>query len=572
MKRETMRERIEAMRGQLETERSSFLSHWKDLSDMILPRRSRWFSSDINRGDRRTKSIIDSTATVASRTLSSGLMAGITSPARTWFKLTTPDPDLADQQNIKLWLDTVTRRMAATMLRSNLYNSLPILYGDIGTFATSAMYVEEDFKHVFRTYVFPVGSYMVGNDDRGKVGVFLRDTEMTVRQIVDKFGARSESGEVDWTNISTTVRSQYDVGNFETRVAVCHAIFPNADHDCGMMRSNRKKYRSVYLERGTSGADEKYLSDSGYDIFPVLAPRWEVCGEDSYGTSCPGMIALGDIRQLQAMEKDILKAVRKMVDPPMKGPMSMRNQPSTILPGGITWVPDGEAGKDAFKPAHEVQLRIADVEEKQRQTRERINYAYYVPLFMMLSMGDRREMTATEVAERREEKLLGIGPVLEQLNQDLLDPLIDLVFEFMLRQNLIPEAPPELQGVELKVEYVSIMAQAQKAGGLASLDRFGQFMQQLFAIDPTSLDKVNRDALIDEYGDITGVAPKILRDEGEVLQIRQARAKAAQQREAAEMAAQAAKATKDLSGSSMEGDSALSRLVNQSRAGQLVNQ
>ena len=108
------------IRAQLENERSTFLSHWRECANYILPRRSRFYTTDVNRGDRRNQNIIDSTATLAARTLQSGMMSGLTSPARPWFRLTTPDPGLAEFGAVKGWLDIVTRRMINVLLKSNI--------------------------------------------------------------------------------------------------------------------------------------------------------------------------------------------------------------------------------------------------------------------------------------------------------------------------------------------------------------------------------------------------------------------------------------------------------------------
>jgi len=112
---QTKRQKYETLRGQLDLERSSFTAHWRDLSDYILPRRSRFTLSDVNRGERKNKNIIDSTATLAARTLRSGMMAGITSPARPWFRLTTPDPEMAEFGPVRGWLDQVQNRMTITI-------------------------------------------------------------------------------------------------------------------------------------------------------------------------------------------------------------------------------------------------------------------------------------------------------------------------------------------------------------------------------------------------------------------------------------------------------------------------
>jgi len=125
--------------SKLQLERSSFDDHWRQLNDFILPRRTRFQTTDDDQDkDRRTTKIVDGTATRAARTLQSGLHSGVTSPARPWFRLTTPDPDLAEFGPVKQWLHTVTTRMQTVFLRSNIYNILPVLYGDLGVFGVFA--------------------------------------------------------------------------------------------------------------------------------------------------------------------------------------------------------------------------------------------------------------------------------------------------------------------------------------------------------------------------------------------------------------------------------------------------
>ncbi len=145
-----------------------------------------------------------------------------------------------------------------------------------------------------------------------------------------------------------------------------------------------------------------------------------------------------------------------------------------------------------------------------------------------MANSDRRNITATEIEERHEEKLLALGPVLEQLNQDLLDPLIDNTFAFMAQQGLIQPPPEEVQGAGLKVEYISVMAQAQKLVGLSGLERFAGFTMNMAQANPQVLQKLDFDQMIDMYGDMTSVPPSVIRSDEEVEQIRQAEAQAAQ--------------------------------------------
>ena len=568
----TRRQKLEQLNSQLERERSTFEAHWRDLSDYIAPRRSRFFVADANKGDKRNQKIIDSTATLAVRTLRSGMMGGVTSPARPWFRLTIPDQDLAEFGPVKEWLHTVTTRMITLFLRSNLYNILPKVYGDIGTFGTSAMLMDQDRETGFKFYTFPIGSYKIGTDYKNQVRVFWRDFQMTVRQIVERFGQDPQDPtKIDWRNISEHVKALWDTKNYETRVDIAHVILPNELHNPKLLNSKFKKFASIYYERGTSGQnnnqgyfaagqEDKFLSEKGYDYFPVLAPRWETTGEDVYGTDCPGMTSLGDIKQLQTGEKRGLQAIEKMINPPMMGPTSLKTQKASILPGDITYV-DIRDGMQGFKPVHEVRFDINALEAKQQQVRDRINRAYFVDLFLMLANSDRRQITATEINERREEKLLALGPVLEQLNQDLLDPLIDNAFTIMEDMGMIPQAPDEIAGKDIKVEYISIMAQAQKLVGLGGIERFANFVGGIAGLAPGILDKVDGDQIVDYYGDLTSIPPGIVRSDDEANGLREQRAQAQAQQQQAEQAAMAAQTAKDLSQANPEGDNALAAFI-----------
>lgn len=571
------RKGYDILRGQLDSERSSFMGLYRDLGDYILPMRPRFTLTDANRGDRRNNKILDCTPTFAANTLSSGMMSGITSPARPWFRLTTPDPELSEYGPVKEYLHRVSMRMNQVFLRSNLYNVLPPVYGDLGTFGTSPMMIEEDFERVIRMNSFPVGSYYIAKDFRGQVNVFFREFRMTVRQVVETFGrADQKTGKPDWSHISDHVRNLYEKSNYETWVDVCHVISPNQDYDQGKADSKFKRFSSCYYERGAVGGsnsyvaeEDRFLRESGYDYFPVLCPRWQVTGEDVYGTSCPGMTSLGDNKQLQLGERRCLQAIEKMVNPPMVAPSNMKTVKSTILPGEVTYY--DETTDKKFRPAHEVNFRIDLLEGKQQQCRERVNRAFYVDLFLMLAYTDRKQITAREIEERHEEKLLALGPVLEQLNQDLLNPLIDNTFEIMDRQRLLPEPPDELQGEALKVEYLSIMAQAQKLVAVGGIERFTGFLMQ-FAPDPAdpTWDKVDKHQLVDEYGEAVGLSPRIIRPDDKVTEIAAQRQQANQAAQKAAMVKEGAAAASNLASADMSGDNALTALLRTAKAGEIT--
>lgn len=533
---ETIKEQLLKQVALLNNDRSSFEPHWRELSDFINPRGSRFLVTDVNRNDRRNSKTVDPTATLANRTLSSGMMSGITSPARPWFKLATPDPDMMDYGPVKLWLEAVQRRMNEVYNKPNLYQSLPLLYSSLGTYSTGAMAVLEDDEDVIRTMMFPIGSYYLANSARGSVDTCYRKFTMTVRQLVMEFGM---------SNVSTSVKGLWESGSYETWIEVIHAVYPNIDRDTGKLDSKNKRVKSVYFEVG--GDNDKLLRESGFDEFPIMAPRWEVNGEDVYGSSCPGMIALGQVKALQLEQKRKSQLIDKATNPPMIGPTSLRSQRVSLLPGDVTYL-DVMTGQEGLKPAYLVNPNTADLLADIQDTRQMINSAYFVDLFMMLQNINTRSMPVEAVIEMKEEKLLMLGPVLERLNDECLNPLIDRTFSIMARKNLLPPPPDVLQGMPLKIEYISVMAQAQKSIGLSSLASTVGFIGQLASLGKTeALDKLDADQAIDAYSEMSGVSPTVIVPQEQVNQIRQDRAQQQQQQQAMAMGMAAAQGAKTLS-------------------------
>ncbi|MCJ5627080.1 portal protein [Klebsiella pneumoniae] len=550
MAAETLKEQLQKQQAQLTNDRSSFDPHWRELSDFINPRGSRFLVTDVNRDDRRNTKIVDPTATLAARTLSSGMMSGITSPARPWFKLATPDPDMMDYGPVKLWLEVVQRRMNEVFNKSNIYQSLPLLYASLGNYSTGAMAVLEDDSDVIRTMMFPIGSYYMANSARSSVDTCFRKFSMTVRQLVMEFGLN---------NVSDSVKGMWDSGNYESWIEVIHAVYPNIDRDTAKLNSKNKPVKSVYYEVG--GDSDKLLRESGFDEFPIMAPRWEVNGEDVYGSSCPGMIALGQVKALQLEQKRKSQLIDKATNPPMVGPSSLRNQRVSLLPGDITYI-DQVTGQDGLKPAYLVNPNTADLLADIQDTRQIINSAYFVDLFMMLQNINTRSMPVEAVIEMKEEKLLMLGPVLERLNDECLNPLIDRTFSIMARKNLLPPPPDVLQGMPLRIEYISVMAQAQKSIGLSSLSSTVGFIGQLAQAKPEALDKLNVDQAIDAFAEMSGVSPTVIVPQEQVEQVREQRAQQQQQQQMVAMGMAAAQGAKTLSEAQTEDPSVLTALSN----------
>lgn len=533
----------------LKTERSSWVEHWREISQYMMPRSGRFITSDTNKGSKKHNNIYDSTCLRAPRVLSAGMMAGMTSPARPWFRLTTSVPELDESAGVKKWLSDVTRLMQMIFAASNTYRALHAMYEELGVFGSNGNIVLSDYDNVIHSYPLTIGEFAFAADYRGQVNTLYREIYKTVGQLVDEFGKEA---------CSTSVQSLYLSGKVDAWVPVIHAIEPRTDRDINKRDNKNMPFRSVYFEPG--GDHGRMLRESGFQRFPALCPRWVTVGGDIYGSMCPGMEALGDAKQLQHQQLRKAQGIDYQTKPPVQVPTSMRGQEVNMLPGGVTYV-DSASPTGGVRQAFESRIDLSYLLEDIRDVRERINSSFYADLFLMLANNTNPNMTATEVAERHEEKLLMLGPVLERMHNEILDPLIDITFSQMINSGVVPTPPEELQGMELKVEFVSMLAQAQRAIATNSIDRFVIALGSVANIKPEVIDKFDADRWADEYADMLGVSPDIIVPGRQVALIRQQREQVAQAQQQAELLAQNVNTAQALSSIDTNKDSALTNVT-----------
>lgn len=546
---EQNRQYFDRRNGQLKLEKSYYVDHWRELAEYTGPRSARFFVTDRQKqGSTRNSKLIDGTPIFANRTLASGLVSGVTNPARAWVLYRMANPDLNRFQPVKEWLDTARKRTHEAFIKSNLYSVLPQAYADLGAYGTTAFAVEEDPGSGITCEAFPIGSYSISTGPRGRVNTIYRESQMTVAQLVDRFGLK---------NCSTPVQDAFARGDLDRWHTVIHAIEPNLEHDPDKINSRFKRFISVYYEEGSK--DVPFLSRKGFDDFPVMAPRWQTVGEDMYGIS-PGMDALGDIKSLQTMHRRKLQALDKKVTPPMIGPSSLMNKRVSLLSGDITYV-DVANGANSLTPAYQVNLQLSELKEEIAETQYRIKQAFYSDLFLMISSIDRSNLTATEIAAKKEEQLLALGPVYLKLNDELLDPLVERTFRILLQQGKLPPPPPEMQNQEMAIEYVSTMAQAMKAVGVSNLERHLTFVGGLANAWPTVLDGINADAVVEEHAEMVGVPPRITNDAATRKAIRDQRAQQEKAAQAMQVAQQGADVAQKLAGSPLGENNALSQIM-----------
>lgn len=497
----------------LKTLRSPWEHIWTELAKFIEPTR---YKHDIKpEGWTSRRHIIDITATMSWRTLKSGMHSGITSPARPWFKWKSKDPDLNKWGPVKEWLQAAEDRARDICAGSNIYSAFHTGYGDMGQFGQSCGILMEDNRNVIRMLQLVHGQFWLARDENGRCNSLYRRFEWPVHRIVNRFGLK---------NLSRAVREAYDQSRYDAKFTIWHAIEPRYKRNTSSQRKQDKPFLSNYWEDGRDSSPDArpLLEESGFDTNPIIAPAWELSGDDTYSLS-PGMVALGSIKMLMKEQSDKLDGIEKQVKPPMTGPTSMEGSPASLVPGSITYS-DDPTGK-GYRPAFEVNWNLANLIVDIKDVQNQCDRAFFADLFMMLAnMEGVQPRNTLELSERKEEKLLQLGPVLENIYNDQLDPFTDRLWDIMQRRRLLPPPPQELQGQMLDVEYTSMLAQAMKAQRTGSIERMWAFVGTIAAAKPEVMDKLKGDETIDAYGDMVGYPADAIATEEEVQQIRAKRA------------------------------------------------
>lgn len=511
----------------LVSERNTILNIWRSLADNFLPLKrvllqDSYEPEDVYRhmGDIN-QSILDSTPVKATKVLGSGMQSGMTSPSKRWFRLGHPDPNIERLPDVKAWLEEAQNIIFTTMARSNFYNNTHRCYLEDVVFGTMVMLILEDEDKGIRTLSLPVGSYVLASNFKGEIDTLYRQFFMTAEQMVDQFGMN---------NLSISIKNAYHSKATKNKwFSVIHAILPNKNADKTKEDTASMAYSSVYFEeKGDRQVDGITLSRSGFREKPFAAARWDVTGDSVYGDS-PGMDVLSFARGLQAMTATVHKAEQRNADPAMNVPPGMKN--ASLAPGVRNYQTNAN---DKITKAADINPNTAGTLSLIKDTRQQIIEGLFNDIFRALALSPSNEMTATEVLERVSEGLRLLGPVLERLQFEAHDPMIDRIFAILLRQGKFPPIPETLlqEGADLKIEYISPLAQAQKAVGTESMTNLIGVSRVMAEMEPSVLDNLDWDQMWTLYAELIGVSPTVINGEDEVKEIRTLRAQ--QQQEAIE--------------------------------------
>lgn len=493
----------------LNSKRSNFEQLWDDVATYLMPWKEK-ATSQGTPGEKKTGNIYDSTPIYSMNILTSGLMGNLTSEASPWFKLTVKPYGLMHNDEVREWLLEVTRIMIGAYSGSNFYTVMQEFYEDLAGFCTAHIYQKEDAEDDIRFFVFPPREVTIAENDKGIIDTHYRTYKATIRSLMQEFGKDAISPE-----LKTKEGHELD-----TEVECVHAVFPRENYNKFLMGPENLPWASLYIEK-----DSKHLLlESGLKENPWHTARWRKSSRELYGRG-PGIDAMPDIKMLQEQKKSDLRAGQKAVEPPWWVPGNYYGRFKTS-PNSINYFKSG-SGTDKPEALFDASKGLPFGMEMTNDTREQVKRAFFVDVFLMLAT-QTSQMTATEVVERVQERLMILGPALGRLHSEAFSPLIARSFNILARAGAFPQPPQALSGQKLDVEYISPLAKALKAMEGQALQSAMVASQPFIALDPTSVDLFDAIKGIRHNFELYGAPEDFLRDDDEIEEIRQQRAKSMQ--------------------------------------------
>lgn len=519
---------------QLEQNRQQWEPQWKDIRDYQLPFVGSFDDTPdtTNPGRRRDLHIAQGVAWAAAQVFAAGIMSGLTPPSRQWFKFEFSNSELNENVQAGRVLDERQEIMQSVLSQSNFYNAIHSSYFEL-PYGQSPLAVFPDIRKGVRFQSQSIGTYCIDVDGDGRVNTFLRKYPMKLQQIIDQFGIdalpRQEQDKLKAGSVPDN-RTRY----------VYWLVQPNNNAVPGKLGRLNMPYISLYWMSGSS--NEEWLYVGGCEEFPVPTGRYMTNANNAYGYG-PGWYAMGDAKMLQTMKKDYLTAVELSVKPPLTVTSGVMAEGVNLIPGGVTKLSNPN---DKVQQLFNVGLDMQHLAEEIIRTEDAIKRAYSADLFLMLDSITTGQMTAREIVERQQEKLQQLGPVVERLQEEYLTPILERTYNILDRAGVFPPIPPDIAELvaqeDVRITYISPLAQAQKMSGLVNIEQAISFVAQMAQIWPESIKAVDPLGTVARYMDMLGAPAKMRHSDEEIQQMIQQEQQAMQQAQQEQQAMQIAQA------------------------------
>lgn len=491
----------------LEDSNATWKSTFQELAEWFLPRKG-YITREKTKGQKTDlTNLYDSTGIRALKIMGAGFCSNLTSPSTKWFNLRTRDLEMMKDKEVQMWFKDVEDIIFGALASSNFDTTMQEFYLNSGCFGTGIVLTLEDVQEKIRFTEIPIEQVVMEEDAYGRVNRVYRTFPLTAQQAFDLWGKKA--GEA----VTETVKRKPS-----EQLKFLHYVGPRDERDPAKRDSVNMAYKSVWIEK----SKKHLISEGGFISNPYAVGRFYKDTSDVFGYS-PAMDILPDTKLVNAMVKTMLRSAMKQADPPLIAPRRGFIAPLNANPGKINYR-DDKTPNDAIQQ-FPVGSNPQIVFEAITATQQNIEKAFFVPLFQAIS-NITKQMTIPEVQRRISENMVLLGPVVGRFTQEMLDPMVMRVFDILWDAREIPLPPPEIQGQDLDIVYISPLARAQKESEIYSLQSFMQDVGMVATAMPEVIDKLNGDQAIDDIAKIRGINPELIKSDSEVQEIRKQRAQA----------------------------------------------
>lgn len=515
---------------ELKRVRSNYEPQWKLVKDLVRPT-----NPDISvsipagsRGSRKHDRIYDGTAPHSNELLAGGLHAYLTSPHDRWFSFSFVDKpstklSLSDRQMLEGGSDFLYHYLSRQDIGFN--TSAHELYLDLCAFGSAVMYIDwnkMEQKIQFKTY--PLTDVWIDENYANRVDTVYRSCPMTTRQLMQMF-PKSLTPAIKKEDLS----KQYNV---------IHAVFPRGERDFKALDKKNMPYASVYF----IPEEKLILEEGGYKTFPYIVPRWSKLAGEVYASS-PAMSCLPDIQMINHMMKEVIISAQLSNRPPIIAVEDSLFPPVSLVPGSLLIKSAGSEFPQPLLSGSSPQITF----EMMNHARQHIQSCFFID-FLKNDFKKERQ-TAYEIADRRDEKLMMLSPILGRLEEEFLSPTIDRMVALFSEHTELAKASPLFDPASksrFKIFFTSTASRAQLSGKAAQINRVIQEVIPLANVYPEILQRFHPDRLVDEITTLRAVSPNILRTDAELRKLQEAQQQQMQQQQLLEAAPAAAGAIKDV--------------------------
>lgn len=500
--------------GRIRRRREPWMSYWQELGDVLLPNRAD-FTRARSDGEQRETRIFDGTPRLALRDLASTLDGLIKPKTNNWFDPAIDD-DLIDDDTVKRWYETVRERMWKAIYRNDarfIQRSGEIDL-NLACFGWGVLWIQQNRQRdglLFRS--FHNAQCAIEENEDGIIDTLGVEETFNARQAeaVYRRANKDPSGP-----ILEALRNP----KAEQAFQFIQVVLPRDDRDASKFGKKGMAFASVVIDiKG-----ETIVAETGFPEFPAAIPRWDTAPGEIYARS-PGMMALPDAKTLQAMGKTLLVGGQRAVDPPIWVLNDSVMSPLRTFPGGITVLDTSDSSGGSPVGAFPVSTNIPLGREMQADYRSKVEAAFFKNVFALPIQG--RQMTATEILERKEEFIRAIGPVFGRLEADYSGHIVERVFGIMERAGAFPPRPEALQTRKVAFRFQSPIQQARKQVEIAGLSRSLELLMPLAQAQPEIMDNFDGDQITRDVPEWGGMPSRWLRPKDRVAEIRQGKANAA---------------------------------------------